>query len=185
MTIIEIILIAVALSVDSFAVSMSGSVSLGTLDWKKACRVACGLALIQTVFLCGGLFFGKTIGVLVSQWGRYIGFSILLCLGINMIRESHKTEEEEESRDLSSLARIFSAGVATSIDAVAAGASLGLSGISKADVWFLSAATAVATALFCVGGMVCGIAIGRKFGQKSKFAAGIVLIAIGIRILLQ
>lgn len=183
MTIIEIILIAIALSVDSFAVSMSGSVSLGTLDWKKVCKVACGLALIQTTFLCGGLFFGTTIGALVTEWGRYLAFAILLYLGITMIRESHK--EGDDERDLSSLGRIFSAGVATSIDAVAAGASFGLSGISKPDVWVLSTATLIATALFSTGGMVCGVAIGRKFGQKSKFAAGIVLIIIGIRIILQ
>ena len=183
MTIIETILIAAALSVDSFAVSMSGSISLGTLDWKKVCKVACGLALIQTTFLCGGLFFGTTIGAIVSEWGKYLAFAILLYLGITMIRESHRDEEDE--RDLSSLGRIFSAGVATSIDAVAAGASFGLSGISGPDICILSAATLTATALFSTGGMLCGAAIGRKFGQKSKFAAGIVLILIGIRIVLQ
>ena len=183
MTIIEIILLSVALSVDSFAVSLSGSVSLGTLDWKKVCRAAGGLALIQTVFLCGGLFFGTTIGALVTEWGKYLAFAILLYLGITMIRESHRDEEDE--RDLSSLGRIFSAGVATSIDAIAAGASLGLTGISKTDAWLLYSTTLLVTALFSTLGMVCGTAIGRKFGQKSKFAAGIVLVIIGIRIILQ
>lgn len=185
MKIIEIILLSVALSVDSFAVSLSGSVSLGTLDWKKVCKVAGGLALIQTVFLCGGLFFGTTIGALVAEWGKYLAFAILLYLGITMIRSSHNDEDEEDARDLSSLGRIFSAGVATSIDAVAAGASLGLTGISKTDAWLLYSTTLLATALFSALGMVCGTAIGRKFGQKSKFAAGIILVIIGIRIILQ
>lgn len=183
MTIIEIILLAIALSVDSFAVSLSGSVSVGSLNWKKVSKVACGLALIQTVFLCGGLFFGTTIGVLVTEWGKYLAFAILLYLGITMMRESHKSEDDE--RDLSSLGRIFTAGVATSIDAVAAGASIGLSGISGTDSCFLYSATLLATALFSTLGMVCGTAIGRKFGHKSKFAAGIVLIIIGIRIILK
>lgn len=120
---------------------------------------------------------------MVTEWGRYLAFAILLYLGITMIRESHK--EEDDERDLSSFASIFSAGVATSIDAVAAGASYGLSGISKPDICLLSAVTLIATALFSTLGMVCGTAIGRKFGQKSKLAAGIVLVIIGIRIILQ
>lgn len=183
MTIIEIILLAVALSIDSLAVSFSGAVSMGRLDWKKVVEVSLVLAIVQTGFFIGGYYAGDAVSSLIQEFGKYLGFSILLYLGIKMIRESHD-DRDEESKDFSSIGRILAAGVATSIDAVAVGASFGLTGIVSRDFYITSAATFIATVVFAVLGMCCGSFIGRKWNKASKLAAGIVLIVIGIRILL-
>lgn len=183
MTIIEIILLAIALSIDSLAVSFSGAVSTGRMDWKKTAEVSLVLAIVQTGFFAGGYYAGEAVSSLIQEFGKYLGFSILLVLGIKMIRESHEGKAEE-NQDFSSLWRIFIAGVATSIDAVAVGASFGLTSLPAHDFAITATATFIATALFSVLGICCGSFIGRKWNKASRLAAGIVLILIGIRIML-
>lgn len=183
MSILEIILLAIALSIDSLAVSFSGAVSMGRLDWKKTTEVSLVLAIVQTGFFAGGYYAGDAVSTLIQEFGKYLGFSILLVLGIKMIRESHD-EKSEENIDFSSLWRIILAGVATSIDAVAVGASFGLTALPVRDFTITAAATFIATVIFAVLGMYGGSFIGRKWNKASKLAAGIVLIAIGVRIML-
>lgn len=183
MSIIEIILLAVALSIDSLAVSFSGAVTMGSLNWRKVAEVSLILAIVQTGFFMGGYYAGDAVSSIIQEFGKYLGFSILLCLGIKMIRESHD-KTEEESLDFSSLWRIVIAGVATSIDAVAVGASFGLTAVCSRDFYITAIITFIATVLFSVLGMCCGTYIGRKWNKASKLVAGIVLIIIGVRIML-
>lgn len=183
MTIIEIILLAIALSIDSLAVSFSGAVSMGHLNWKKVAEVSLILAIVQTGFFAGGYYAGDAVSSLIQEFGKYVGFAILLVLGIKMIREAHD-EKGEEKMDFSSLWSIFLAGIATSIDAVAVGASFGLTALPSRDFTITAVATFIATIAFAVLGMCCGSYIGQKWNKVSKLAAGIVLIAIGVRILL-
>lgn len=183
MSILEIILLAVALSIDSLAVSFSGAVSMGRLDWKKTANVSLVLAIVQTGFFAGGYYAGDAVSTLIQEFGKYLGFSILLVLGIKMIRESHD-EKSEENIDFSSFWRIILAGVATSIDAVAVGASFGLTALPVRDFTTTAIATFIATVVFAVLGMCCGSFVGQKWNKASKLAAGIVLIAISVRIML-
>lgn len=183
MSILEIILLAIALSIDSLAVSFSGAVSMGHLNWKKTAEVASVLAIVQTGFFAGGYYAGDAVSSLIQEFGKYLGFSILLVLGIKMIRESHD-DKAEENQDFSSLWSIFLAGVATSIDAVAVGASFGLTALPLRDFTITAVATFIATVIFAVLGMYGGSFIGRKWNRASRLAAGIVLILIGIRIML-
>lgn len=182
MTFIEIILMAAALSIDSFAVSMSGAVSVGKLQFQKVAKVSICLAVVQTAFFLGGFFAGEVVGNWVETWGTYIGFGLLLYVGLDMIREAMKADEGE--RDFSGAWKIIVAAVATSIDAVAVGASFGLAGFASADVFYTAAATFIATIAFAVAGMFSGSVVGRRFGKPAKVAAGVVLIAIGVNILL-
>lgn len=183
MTILEIILLAIALSIDSLAVSFSGAVSMGRLDWKKTAEISLVLAIVQTGFFAGGYYAGDAVSSLIQEFGKYLGFSILLVMGIRMIRESHD-EKAEENVDFSSFWRIILAGVATSIDAVAVGASFGLTALPVHDFTITAIATFIATVIFAVLGMCCGSIVGQKWNKASKLAAGIVLILIGIRIML-
>jgi len=182
MTFFEIILMAAALSIDSFAVSMSGAVSMGKLQFQKIAKVSICLAVVQTAFFLGGFFAGGVIGNWVETWGTYIGFGLLLFVGFDMIKEAMKGDEGE--RDFSGSWKIIIAAVATSIDAIAVGASFGLAKFASADVFYTAVATFIATIAFAVAGMLSGSAVGRRFGKPAKVVAGIVLLAIGINILL-
>ena len=183
MNIGEIILLAMALSVDSMAVSLSGSVSLGRVCAGKIAKVSFILAAIQTLFLVSGYYAGDAISSLVEKIGSIIGFALLLYVGGKMIYEAVKGGDEEQ-KDFSSLIKIIVAGIATSIDAVACGASFGITHMPCTELWTTAALTFITTIIFAVLGMVCGSAIGRRFGRKAGFLAGTVLILIGIQLLI-
>lgn len=184
MTFFEIILLAASLSIDSFAVSMSGAVSLGVVRLPKAVKVALTLALIQTAFLSGGYYAGDVVGRWVESYGSYIGFAILMLVGFNMIKGAGGKAEEDAPRDFSGFFKIVLSAVATSIDALALGASFGLSDVSSRDLLLTAAATFVATVLFSIGGIYGGSAVGHRFGRPAGIVAGVVLMAIGVNILL-
>jgi len=206
------IVIAIALSVDSMAVSLSGSVSLGKLDWKKISCVALILALVQTLLLCAGYFAGEGISVFVSKYGPWIGFAVLLYVGGSMIYEALKEARccradgesaaeqgaegpgakgqategpgAEEQKDFGSAWKIIVAAIATSIDAMATGASFGLCGMEGIELSVIATFTFLATIVFAVLGMLCGYKIGCRFGRPAKIVAGIVLILIGLELLI-
>jgi len=174
---------AIALSIDSFAVSMSGAVSMGRLQLPKVAKASLTLAVVQTVFFLGGFFAGEAVGNWVEKWGSYIGFALLLFVGFDMTREA-MNDKDEAPRDFSGSWKIIIAAVATSIDAVAVGASFGLAQVTPEDVYLTAFSTFIATVLFALAGMFSGSAVGRRFGRPAKIAAGIVLLAIGVNILL-
>lgn len=176
-------IIAVALSVDSMAVSLSGSVSMGRIVWSKICKVALILAIVQTVLLGGGYFAGERISSFVSEWGPWIGLVLLLYVGGSMLVEAIRGGEDEQ-KDFGSIWKILLAALATSIDAFASGGSFGLTLMPIGEFLTIALMTFLATVAFAVLGMVCGSALGRKLGRPAKVAAGIVLIAIGVGIVL-
>lgn len=183
MSIIEIILLAAALSIDSMAVSLSGSVSMGRPNWRKIAEVSLILAMVQTLLLGIGYAAGEIVSVFVDKYGKWIGLAMLLTVGIDMIREAIADKLEEE-RDFSGIGRILMAAIATSIDAAASGASFGLEKMPLGVISSIALATFIATVAFAATGMCCGAAIGRKYGRPARIIAGIVLIVIGIRLVL-
>lgn len=182
----EIILLAMALSVDSLAVSMSGSVTLGKLKFGNVGIVVLTLGTIQTIFFLCGFYAGEVVSNWIEKFGPYVGFCLLLYVAGGMIRESLSKDVSVEKRDFSSIWKIILAAIATSIDAVAVGASMGLSGtVSGKEVCSISVATFIATVLFATAGMFCGCKIGTKFGKPAGLVAGIVLLIIGIGLLIK
>ena len=183
MSIIEIILLAAALSIDSMAVSLSGSVSMGRPNWRKIAEVSLILAMVQTLLLGIGYAAGEFVSVFVDKYGKWIGLAMLLTVGFDMIREAIADKQEEE-RDFSGIGRILMAAIATSIDAAASGASFGLEKMPLGVISSIALATFIATVAFAATGMCCGAVIGRKYGRPARIIAGIVLIVIGIRLVL-
>ena len=182
MNIWEIIVLSVSLSIDTFAVTLSGSVGAQRFKLSKMASVSLILSFVQTAFLLGGYLAGDAISVFVQKVGPWIGFALLLYVGGEMIVEAIRAEQEE-GRDLGSLFRIFIAAVATSIDALAVGASLGLCAVGASGMWLLGIFTFAATVAFALAGMLSGSAAGRKFGRPAKIVAGVLLVVIGIQVL--
>jgi putative Mn2+ efflux pump MntP len=171
MAIIEIILMALSLSVDTLVVSMCGSVTLGKINFGNTAKVALSFALMQTALLSAGWLFGNSIVRYIESIAGVVGFLLLLYIGVNMIRGALK-KGGEESVNLSGLKQLVLASVATSIDAAAVSIV-----ISIISVFMVTAAAAVT-------GVVGGCAIGHKFGKPAQITGGAVLIAIGLKILI-
>lgn len=188
MTIVEIWLIAVGLAMDCFAVSIASGILLKRLEWRTVLLMAFCFGLFQAAMPFFGWIGTNRFSLLIQNIDHWIAFSILLYLGGNMVRESFKKAEERHEYNPRKLKTIATLAVATSIDALAIGISFACLGIhslssllpSLAIIGWVSFTLSVAGLLF---GIFCGNGWARKV--KAELLGGIILIAIGTKILIE
>lgn len=181
MSIWESILLAASLCADCLAVSLCSGVTLRSVRWREILGVALAFAVIQAGLLLAGWAFGYFFVGLVEKISHIIAFLLLLYVGGSMLIEGIKGEAEV--RDLSSWRNIIIGGVATSIDALAVGASQSMDGVDWPAFLPLLVAVFAITALSVVIGLRGGRAIGARFGRWAEIVGGVVLIAIGVSVL--
>lgn len=187
---VSIFLIALSLSVDTLAVTICGSVSLGKVSFAKVLRTACVFGLVQGLFIFAGWIAGFGISFFVEKIAPFIGLALLLFIGGNMIIGAAKTliaerrgedpDAEAKSVNFNGLWSLVLAGVATSIDALAVGASMALGGTSVGQMGINSVVVFTITALTAVVGITAGKYIGHRFGHYASILGGAVLISIGV-----
>ncbi len=173
---IEVLLLAIALAIDAFSVAVAASAKAHEkwLDYKMAITFGIFQALMPLI----GYFGGLTLQNFIGDYTKYAAFALLLFLGIRMIIK--KEEESEDVPESLSLYAILVLGVATSLDAMAAGLGLDYFGISP----YLSVAIiGVITAIITFAGSHIGKKAGELIGSKAEKVGGVVLIAIGIKLL--
>ncbi|BCS87835.1 manganese efflux pump MntP [Pseudodesulfovibrio sediminis] len=177
----ELIVIAIALAMDAFAVSIASGVTLKCVSRRQTFRLAWHFGLFQALMPILGWYMGSTVSQYIEAYDHWIAFVLLGYIGGNMIRESFQ-EEEAEVCDPTRGKTLIILSIATSIDALAVGLSLAMLGIS---VWWPAFIIGVVAALFTVVGLQLGktAAKAERIGKFSELAGGIVLIAIGIKIL--
>ena len=174
----EIILLAIALSMDSAALSIANGAKCGNLNLFKIGKIAFIYGFFQALLLSIGYLLGFKFVSYVKFIDHYIAFFILLFLGLKMIRESKVNLEC--SMDLSFKLLIMGA-IATSIDALAVGVALGISGIS---VLFSSIIVGLVCFGICIGAVYIGKYLGEALEKKALILGGVILIIIGFKILL-
>jgi putative Mn2+ efflux pump MntP len=188
MGIIELLLLAIGLSMDAFAVSICKG--LATYQLKKRHMVITGLWFggFQALMPLIGYFLGTAFEKYVMSVDHYIAFVLLAAIGINMIKESREKEEAEENCGCSSFAfkTMFVMAVATSIDALAAGISLAMD-LKGNDTYAYLAVAFIGVITFTLSaiGVKIGNIYGAKFKSKAEFAGGLILILLGVKILLE
>lgn len=182
----ELLLLALGVSMDAFAVSICKGLALKRATLKEG--LTCGLwfggfqALMPTI----GFFLGTLFAEAIEAIDHWVAFVLLAIIGINMLKEALEQEDccccEEHNADLS-VKTMFVMAVATSIDALAVGISLAMAG--NVNIWM----AAILIGLFTCGMSAMGVKIGNVFGsrfeKKAQLAGGIILILIGLRILLE
>jgi putative Mn2+ efflux pump MntP len=175
--------IAFALAMDAFAVSIATGIALKTVTRRQTMRLAWHFGLFQFAMPVIGWGAGSTVRSLIESYDHWIAFILLLFVGGNMLREAFKTQEvEPRDNDPTKGMSLVLLSVATSIDALAVGLSFSLLNIS---IWFPALIIGLVAAL-CTG---AGIHIGKRIGASSHIgkcadmAGGLVLIAIGFKIL--
>lgn len=183
MSLLEIVLLALSLSVDSFVVSMCGSLTLGKIKAWKVMLVAFAFAAMQAMLLFAGWVFGASIVEFISSFANIVGFALLFYIGANMIIPALKKGGEKRSVDLSGFRNILLAAVATSVDASAVGVSLAMTEIFRSELIITIVSVFAVTFVFSLAGILGGCSIGSRFGKPAQIAGGAVLIAIGIRLL--
>ena len=188
MGIIELLLLAIGLSMDAFAVSICKG--LATYELKKKHMLITGLWFggFQALMPLIGYFLGTTFEKYVTTVDHYIAFVLLAAIGVNMIKESREKDEAEEDCGCSSFAfkTMFVMAVATSIDALAAGISLAMD-LKGNNTYAYLAVTFIGIITFTLSaiGVKIGNVYGAKWKSKAEFAGGIILIALGTKILIE
>jgi putative Mn2+ efflux pump MntP len=176
-----ILAIALGLSFDTFAVSLTYGVVRNGIIFRQASRVATVFAIFQGGLTVAGYFLGSFISVLLKETDHWIALGVLAFLGVKMIMEGYR-EDREDLRDYTNPLVLCTIAVATSIDAFAVGISLALlniailkAGILIGAVTFLASMTAIRI----------GKSAGARLGSKVEVLGGIILIVIGLKILLE
>lgn len=179
MSIYEIVLIGIALSMDAFAVCIADSmVYTNTAGYRKL-SMPVAFGLFQGLMPVAGFYLGSLFSSFIDRWSGVISLIILGIIGINMIREGLSEEEEQQTNELTVTALLVQA-VATSIDAFAVGVSFAASG---ADIWLSAPIIAVTTFILSLAAVLIGVKAGEKLGHRAEILGGIILIVIGIKAL--
>lgn len=181
MDFIEIILLSLSLSVDTVVVSLGGSVSLGRISPAKVLKVSLVFGLMQAGLIFGGWLLGASVASILHKVAHVIGFAILLYIGGSMVWSALRCSEEKV--DLNGMRNLLLAAFATSIDAFAVGVSLAMAGMSLDPALSVTVTVFGTTVLAAVFGVASGSFIGRRFGTPARIIGGLVLIAIGIKLL--
>ena len=179
---VNIILIAISLAMDCFAVSIAGGATVTKLKIKDALKIGLSFGLFQAVMPLIGWFIGLSFRELIENTGHWVAFGLLCAIGIKMIYETLKSRNEKRKINLVKLPLLLVLSVATSIDALAAGISFSLLNISL----YLSAAIIGLFAfVFSISGYIIGNKIGHFLENKVGLIGGIILIGIGVKILVE
>ena len=174
-----IFFIAVSLALDAFAVSVSAGLTVRGFTIKDALKMGLWFGGFQFIMPLIGWFLGSRVAGYVMSVGPYIACGVLAFIGGRMIWGALKGDNEETVTELSAKTLLLLA-VATSIDALAVGVTFAFMDV---DVLLSSAVIGVvAFALSLAGGMIGG-RLGDRFKDRAQLVGGVVLVAIGIKML--
>ena len=181
MSIIELFLLAVGLSMDAFAVSVCKGLSMREMSLKKAAVIGLWFGGFQALMPLIGYVLGSNFQKQIESIDHWIAFGLLAIIGGNMIRESFSKEEENvdasiKARDMLVLA------IATSIDALAVGISLACIKVRIVPaISFIGTVTLVLSMI----GVKVGTVFGTKYKSRAELAGGVILVLLGVKILLE
>ena len=178
---LEIWLLAFSLAMDCFTVSIASGIIMRRIHWRTITIMSFFFGLFQALMPLGGWFCASRFYHLIESVDHWIAFGLLAFLGIRMIKENF-SEEEKHSFDPTLLKVVLALAVATSIDALAVGVSFAF---LKVDIWMAVIIIGVTTAAFSAAGVLLGNIFGCRYKSKAEFAGGVILIAMGLKILLS
>ena len=166
---LELLLLALGLSMDAFAVSVCKGLSLGSIHWKHMALAGLWFGGFQALMPTAGYYLGTFFTDIITSYNYWIAFALLTLIGGNMIKESFEAEDCPDAN--MAAPAMFALAVATSIDALAVGVTFA----------FIGCVTFACSAV----GVKAGSLFGLKYKSKAERVGGAVLILIGLKILLE
>jgi putative Mn2+ efflux pump MntP len=182
MDIWTILLIALGLAMDAFAVSLGIGTNSQSTNHRARFRLAFHFGWFQAMMPVIGWLAGRTVATYISAFDHWVAFVLLAYIGINMIRSGLKLEVTSYASDPSRGKILVILAIATSIDALAVGLSMSM---LKVDIILPSVIIGIVAALLSTIGLFIGNKLGEKFGKRMEIIGGVILIAIGIRVVLS
>lgn len=182
MTLAELFIIAVGLSMDAFAVSICKGLAMKRMSWKNAVITGLYFGGFQAGMPLLGYLLGIRFKDTITSIDHWIAFILLSIIGINMIREALSKDEEEAQEDDMSIRNMTMLAVATSIDALAVGVTFAF-----LNVQIVPAISFIGVITFTLStiGVKIGNVFGTKYKSKAELAGGLILICMGVKILVE
>ena len=182
MSILEILLLGIGLSMDAFAVSICKGLSTKQLQIKHYLIIGAWFGGFQALMPTIGYFLGSTFEQYITAFDHWVAFVLLAAIGANMIKESFSKEESETNASFAFKTMLLMA-LATSIDALAVGITFAL--LPDVNVPLAVCLIGITTFLCSAAGLRVGNLFGLRYKAKAELAGGIILILIGLKILLE
>lgn len=186
MTLLEIFLVGVGLSMDAFAVAICKGLAMPRVDRKQTLLIGLYFGVFQAVMPLTGWLLGSQFARRVTKMAPWIAFVLLAWIGGSMIRESLSKKEEEEKAEPVELRHreLLMLAIATSIDALAVGVSFSMVELTV-PIYAAAALIGCTTFAISVAGVFVGNLFGARYKNRAEFVGGAILILIGLKILLE
>ncbi|MBR3869780.1 MAG: manganese efflux pump [Clostridia bacterium] len=181
----ELLLLAIGVSMDAFAVSVCKGLSTKKASVSNMAKCGVWFGGFQALMPLIGFFLGSLFAEQIVAVDHWVAFVLLALIGANMLKEAFSKEEEcdcDKNADFS-IKTMFTMAVATSIDALAIGISLAMAG--NVNIWTAILLIGITTGLLSALGVKIGSIFGDKFEKKAQIAGGVILIILGLKILLE
>lgn len=189
MDILTLLILAIGLSMDAFAVSVCKGLAIGKTTFGQKSIAGAWFGGFQALMPVVGYFLGVGFNDVISNYDHWIAFVLLALIGANMIREAFKKddgcqacEDEKVAGRSLSATKMLPLAVATSIDALIVGVSFAFLDV---NIWWAAAFIGFTTFWFSVAGVGIGTAFGTRYKSKAEIVGGVILILIGLKVLLE
>ena len=181
MSLTELFIIAVGLSMDAFAVAVCKGLAMPRMSWKGALIVGLYFGGFQAAMQLLGYFLGSKFSMAIRAYDHWVAFLLLVLIGAGMVKESFEKDESCANASLDVRGMVLLA-VATSIDALAVGVTFAFLNVDIVPaVSFIGAVTFTLSMV----GVKVGNAFGCKYKSRAELAGGAILILMGLKILLE
>ena len=180
MRLVEIVVVAVGLAMDAFAVSLAAGAGRHVSALRPAARLAFHLGLFQFLMPVVGWYLGTTLATAMAAFDHWVAFALLAFVGGKMVHESSTGHDAAGAVDPSRGLTLVGLSVATSVDALAVGFSLA---VLEVSIWVPSAVIGILTAALSALAIAIGSRVGPRLGQRTEMIGGLLLILIGLKIL--
>ena len=181
MTLLNLFLIAVGLSMDAFAVSVCKGLAMEKAPLKKAAVAGAWFGSFQALMPLAGYLLGSRFEKYITRIDHWIAFVLLALIGLNMIKEAFSREEEKASSTMY-FKEMFLLAIATSIDALAVGITFAF---LRVDILPAVGLIGITTFLLSIVGVKVGNIFGSRYKSRAELAGGILLVLMGTKILLE
>lgn len=181
MSILEIVLIGLGLAMDAFAVSICKGLAMKKMNYQKAIIIAAFFGVFQALMPALGYVLGTTFASKIAAIDHWIAFILLGLIGCNMIKESMSNDAECQDDSLR-IGNLIMLSIATSVDALAVGITFAFFDVS---LLLSISIIGIITFIICIMGVKVGNVFGEKYKNKAELAGGLILIAMGAKILID
>lgn len=176
------ILLALGLSMDAVAVSICAGMGRPEASWRRMLRMPVAFGLFQAAMPLLGWLGGALLVERIASWDHWLAFILLAGIGGKMLWEAWRSDDDAPRADPFAWGRLSVLALATSIDALAAGLTLGLIAL---PVGCTVAIIGVTTAALCLPAVLLARRLGRRWASRAEVFGGAVLIGLGIKILVD